>query len=160
LLSSQIKALEAIIDQKTKEIEGGKSDLQTQLELNKQGFASDVEGERAKIAILEKERAAAIAKQRQAKKAQLLIDSIGQASSMITASSNIIAATAVIPPPFGQILAATAIGAIGAAFAAAKVKAFAAINSGGPTFRTGGGLDLETGKTTKGQLLKGPSHEQ
>jgi len=152
LFASQIEASQQAIDQHDKEIEKRKENLETQLQLNKQGFASDVEGERERIRVIERERAQAVARQRQIQRAQMIADTITQASSLITASANIFKVTSPILPPLGQILAIGAITAMVAAFASAKAKAFSA-TSGGPSFRTGGGFDLE------GKQLKGASHE-
>jgi hypothetical protein len=151
--ANQIAQSEAFIAQKDKEIQSAEANLDRQIELQKLGLASDIKGEEQRIASLKKQREQALADQRKAQRAQILLDSATQASSLITAGSKIMAATAAIPPPLGQILGGVAIGAMIAAFVASKAKALQAVNTSAPSFRGGGGLDLS------GKKLMGPSHE-
>lgn len=112
-------------------------------ELAKEGLANDLATEKARLAELKKQRDAAAKEEAKARRAQILLDSVTQISSLVTASANIFKAVSSIGP-FGVPLAIGLIAAMFAFFAAAKAKALSAASA--PKLRKGG-------------RLEGPSHE-
>jgi hypothetical protein len=156
VLNAEIEANQQRIDSLNSYIDEKRAALDQKIELNKLGFASNVEGKQKEIAELEKQRAKALADQRKAQKAQILLDSGLQAANLVTAGSNLFKTFSAIPV-VGVPLAIAAIAAMTGAFIASKAKELQAV---GPSFRKGGSFDLSTSKEMKGQLLQGPSHEQ
>lgn len=116
---SQAEQHTQLIEQRLDEAE---SALDKELELQKDGYANNVDAKRVEIAQLKQERQKALEDEKKIKNAQLLLDSATQASSMITATANIIESFSSIPI-VGQILAVIAIAAMWGTFAASKIKA-------------------------------------
>lgn len=96
--------------------------LDAEIEARQQGYASREETARKELALAKSNQAAAIEEQKKAQRAQMLIDSAMQASSLVTASANIWKALAGITP-IGPALAIAAIGTMWGSFAAAKIRA-------------------------------------
>jgi len=124
-------------------------DLANQLQLNQQGFASDISLTQRKIQEEKKARAIALEDQRRATMAQLVLDTALQAGNLITASSQIFSSFAGLPFGIGIPIAATVIAAMIGSFIAAKVQSFKAVklNKGGqlPTTFEGGRSDEGSG---------------
>lgn len=96
--------------------------LDAEIEARQQGYASREETARKELALAKSNQAAAIEEQKKAQRAQMLIDSAMQASSLVTASANIWKALSGITP-IGPALAIAAIGTMWGSFAAAKIRA-------------------------------------
>lgn len=129
------------------EVEERKADLATEIDLNKQGFASDVETKRAALEESKKQRAEALKEQQRAIKLQQAMDAVSQVSSLITAGTTIFNATAAlnIVPGLGIAIAVGLIGAMMAAIGSLKGKANATTKAekgwdyvGGKRHREGG----------------------
>lgn len=135
---ADIQASQAKIQAKTTEIDELQRELDREYQYNSEGSASNIANKKAEIEALKQQRREAIEEQKRAQKAQLLLDTALQASSLITAVSETYAGFAAIPivgPALGIAAGALLIGS----FIAAKSSAFAAINSqGGGQFFTGG----------------------
>jgi hypothetical protein len=108
-----------LLDTQISELE---SELETEAELYKAGYASNVEGKKKELEEIKKQRELALAEESEALKKQRNLDSIQQASSLLTASANIIKGWSTIPL-VGQVLAIAAIAAMFTAFASARVQA-------------------------------------
>lgn len=134
----------------TNEIEEKGRQLDREIELNKQGFASNVETKREEYEELKQQREKALKDQQQAQRAQILLDGALQASNLITAGAEIFKVTAPlnVVPGVGTAVAIGLISLMAGAFIAAKAKAYQATSV--PTYAKGG----------EGKLIKGPSHSQ
>ena len=118
--------------------------LNNEIAIAEKGYASDIDLERKRIESLEKQREEALKKEEEAIKQKQKLDSIQQATSLITASANILASYSSMPI-VGQILAIAAIATMFTAFAKAKVDAAKAakLAKGGSGTKTG----MVTGKS-------------
>lgn len=158
-IDKQIEAKQRLIDTLQEGIDKQKEAVDKEKELAERGYANNLGIEQKRLADLQKSKDAELAQEKKLaqqraglKKAQLIADTVAQTSNLITASTEIFAATAAIPPPAGQILAIAAISAMFAGFVAAKAQAFKAINQEAKSFEKGGSLSLQ-------KALKGaPSH--
>lgn len=120
-------------------VQAAQNELQTQLQLDAQGYASRVETAQAELEIAkQKEEEAARLRQR-AQRQQLIAQSVEQASNLITAVSKLFATL-----PFFLALPASA--TLFGTFAAAKIKAFQATK----LFREGGYELLDGGSHASG----------
>lgn len=141
LLEAEINAQDRLLDALNERIDEQESALDRELELKKAGFANNFDAEKANLEALQLEREAAEAKraelEEKARKRQAALDTAQQASSLITATANIFKGFSSIPL-IGQILAAAAVAAMFASFAAAKVNARKAAKQ---EFGGGGALD-------------------
>lgn len=115
-----------LVEQRLDEAE---NQLDKELELQKGGYANNVDAKRREIAQLKLERAKALEQEKKAKQAQFLLDSAEQLSSLITAGANIWKTSTVLGPIVGPIIAIATIATMFGSFAAAKLKASEAINS-------------------------------
>lgn len=139
IFDSQIEQEQArtaqIISELDKRISAEESALSKQEELQKKGHANNVASDKKLLEDLQKQRADAVEKSRRLAKEKEAIDTISQATSLITASAEIYASYAGIPV-VGIPLAIALIGTMLGAFIAGKVKAFEAAGSG--SFAEGG----------------------
>jgi len=108
-----------LLDTQISELE---SELENETELYKAGYASNVEGKKAELAEIKKQREIALKAEEEALKKQRNLDAIEQASSLLTASANIIKGFSAMPV-VGQVLAIAAIAAMFTAFASARIQA-------------------------------------
>ncbi len=97
-------------------------EIEAEIELNKQGYASNIQQKQQEQEALKKERQKALEDQEKAKKEQLMIESVMQLSSLITSSANIFKVFSAIPY-IGIPLAIAMIGTMIGAFIASKAKA-------------------------------------
>lgn len=95
------------------------SELETEAELYAAGYASNVEAKKKELKDVKKQREVALKAEEEALKKQRNLDSIQQASSLLTASANMFKGWSTIPF-VGQVLAIAAIGAMLVAFAATR----------------------------------------
>lgn len=144
----QIDKKQELIDADNKAVSELESQLDKEKNLRDEGLANNVDGIQKELdekkAAREqdiKDQQALQEKQNQARRAQLIIDSISQASNLITAATEIFAALAGIPF-VGVPLAITTIGLMTGAFITAKIKAFQAVGDG-QKFAAGGYIDGE-----------------
>lgn len=96
--------------------------LESEIELNKAGYAANVAAKQKEIDDLKAQRERALKDEEKALKAQRSMDSLQQTSSLLTASANIIKGWSTIPF-VGQILAIGAIAAMFAAYTNARIQA-------------------------------------
>lgn len=96
--------------------------LESEIELNKAGYAANVAAKQKEIDDLKAQRERALKDEEKALKAQRSMDSLQQTSSLLTASANIIKGWSTIPF-VGQILAIGAIAAMFAAYTSARIQA-------------------------------------
>jgi len=122
LVDSWVESTDLVVDQLNRQVDETQSALDTEIELMKAGYASNVTLKKQELADLKKARKDALKEQEKAQKAQNAIDTLQQISSLVTASAQIIEGFSTIPV-VGVALGILAVGAMIAAFAAAKVKA-------------------------------------
>lgn len=137
-------AADAAVAAADKQVEAAQKVLDAEIEARNQGYANSVETAQKELALAQKNREAALREQQKAQRAQMLMDSSTQASSLITATANIwkaFSGAGVI----GVAAAIAAIAAMWGSFTAAKVKALQVTKS------------EQYGKGTV-ELLEGGSH--
>ncbi len=122
LIDSWKDAADAARSTADAQVEAAQRMLDAEIEARQQGYASREETARKELALAKSNQAAAIEEQKKAQRAQMLIDSAMQASSLVTASANIWKALSGITP-IGPALAIAAIGTMWGSFAAAKIRA-------------------------------------
>jgi TP901 family phage tail tape measure protein len=89
LANAWASTTDKIVSEIERQLTTAQNALQTELKLAEQGYANNVSLKQKEIADLEKMRAKAIREQEQAAKTQLHIDSLTQASNLITAATQI-----------------------------------------------------------------------
>lgn len=119
--------------------------VKAEQEIAKEGLANNVALEKERLAELKKQREAAAKEEAKARRAQILLDSVQQLSSLITASANIFKSLSSLPFGLGVPIAIGIIGAMFGAFVAAKSRALKA---------------AEAPKLRKGMKLQGRTHEE
>jgi hypothetical protein len=121
--------------------------IDQEIEINKQGYASNIANKKKEMEELEAERAKALAKEEEAMEKQRKLDTLMQVSSLITSSAQIFQSLSGLGP-IGVAIAIVTIGAMLAAFAKTKADAKKA------TKLAKGGSGTKTGMVT------GASHAQ
>ena len=122
LISSWEQAGDAAVAAAEKQVESAQKVLDAEREAHAQGYANNVRRAEQELALAKKTQAKAQKQKEDAQKAQLAIDSITQASSLVTASAEIWQSLGGIPV-VGPALAAAAITLMFGTFLAAKIKA-------------------------------------
>ena len=117
------QAAEAAINAANAQVEAAQKALDAEIEARNAGYANSVETAQKELALAQKNRQQAEKEQRQAQRAQLALDSVQQASSLITATANIWKAFSGAGA-VGLALAALATATMWGSFAAAKIKAY------------------------------------
>lgn len=127
------------------EINSLKNKLNNENELNKQGRANnkslidqqilDLQAKQAQEKLIQSK---AFEEKKRLQKQQLLLDSVTQASNLITSATNIFLQATATAGPAGVPVAIAAIAAMGIAFAASKLAAYKAINESPQGFEKGG----------------------
>ena len=115
-LNAWVQAADAKAQLAEKEVERAQNVLQAEMEARNAGYASDVETARKELELAKKNQEQALKEREKAQKAQLLMDSISQASNLISAS-------ALIWSQFGFPWAIPALAVMWGSFAASKIKA-------------------------------------
>ncbi len=123
LVDSWNQAADAAVNAANAQVDAAQKTLDAEIEARNAGYANEVETAQKELALARKNQEQALKEKEKAQKAQLAIDSITQASSLITASANIWSALGGIQY-VGPALAVAAIATMWATFAAAKVKAY------------------------------------
>ena len=117
------QAAEAALNAANAQVEAAQKTLEAEIEARNAGYANSVETAQKELALAQKNRQQAEKEQRQAQRAQLALDSVQQASSLITATANIWKAFSGAGA-VGLALAALATATMWGSFAAAKIKAY------------------------------------
>lgn len=123
LIDAWNQAAEAAVTAADKQVDAAQKTLDAEIEARNAGYANEVTTAQKELALAKKNQEQAIKEKQKAQKAQLAIDTITQASSLVTASANIWASLSGIPY-VGPALAAAALVTMWATFAAAKIKAY------------------------------------
>jgi hypothetical protein len=137
----QLAAANELLQQREADVDSKREDLNTEIELNKAGFASNVETKRAELEESKRLRQQALEDQRKAAKAQAAVETVQQTIGLITSSVDIIKGFSKIPI-IGLPLGIAAVTAMFGAFVSAKAKA------------------AKVAKFEKGGLLGGRRHSQ
>ena len=122
IIDSWNQAADAAVNAANKQVEAAQKALDAEIEARNNGYANEVATAQKELALAKKNQDEALKEKQKAQQAQLRIDSITQASSLITASASIWSALGGIPI-VGPALAIAAIAAMWGSFAMAKVKA-------------------------------------
>ena len=122
LVESWNAAAEAAANAANAQVEAAQKTLDAEIEARNAGYANEVTTAQKELELAKKNQEKALKEKQKAQKAQLAIDTITQASSLVTASANIWSALSGIPY-VGPALAAAALVTMWASFAAAKIKA-------------------------------------
>ena len=122
LVDSWNAAADAAVNASNKQVEAAQKTLDAEIEARNAGYANSVETAQKELALARKNQESALKEKQKAQKAQAAIDSVTQASSLVTASANIWSALSGIPV-VGPALAVAALATMWTTFAAAKVRA-------------------------------------
>lgn len=123
IVDSWNEAADAAVNAADKQVEAAQKTLDAELAAREKGYANDVATAQKELNLAKKNQADALKEKEKAQKAQLALDSVQQASSLVTASANLWASLSPITP-IGPALAIAAIAAMWTSFAAAKIKAW------------------------------------
>lgn len=151
-LQAQIEAAQIAVDLANKEVDSKQTALEAEIEARNNGYASNVALANKELDMARRNQDKALKEQEKARKAQLLLDTIMQTSSLVTASAKI----------WGQLgfpWAIPALGIMWGSFAFAKIKAAQVTKQqygeGGLEFLQGGshasGNDIPLGMTSDGK---------
>lgn len=163
-LQARIQAAEQNVQIAAQDVANAQNVLNAEIEARNNGYANNAEMARKDLALAKKNQDRALAERAKAQKAQLLMDAIVQASSLVTASAKI---WAQLPFPW----AIPALAVMWGSFAFSKVKASQLTsNSGSKTYGDGGieflsggshqsGNDINIGKTADGKQRKAEGGE-
>jgi len=127
LAQARLQAANAAVQASDREVQAAQAALQAEISAAEQGQAANIEARQEELAAAEQQQQEALKQRERAQKAQLAIDTVTQASSLITAASKILKDV-----PFPLNIAA--VGTMFGSFALAKIKAFQAAK----IFRDGG----------------------
>lgn len=123
LVDSWAQAAEAAVQAADKQVDAAQKVLDAEIEARNAGYANSVETAQKELALAQSNREKALREQERAQRAQMHIDSLTQASSLITASANIWKAFSG-GGLLGMAAAVAAIATMWGSFAAAKVRAY------------------------------------
>jgi hypothetical protein len=122
ILAGEVELANQRVSASKDAVEEKQNDLNTEIELNKLGFASNVETKREELKEAKKIRAEALADQKKAQRAQQILETVSQTIGLITASVDVLKGFAQIPI-IGLPLGIAAVGLMFGSFIAAKSKA-------------------------------------
>lgn len=122
IVDSWNAAADAALNAANAQVDAAQKTLDAEIEARNAGYANEVTTAQKELELSKKNQEQAIKEKQKAQKAQLAIDTITQASSLITASANIWSSLSGIPY-VGPALAAAALVTMWGSFAFAKVKA-------------------------------------
>lgn len=169
IVQAEIDAAQASVDAASKRVDAARSVYEAEIEARANGYASSVATAKKELQLEKKNQAEKQKLLEEAKKRQESINSVIQASSLITASANLWSSFSSIPV-VGPALAIAAIAAMWTSFAAAKIKASQVAQAsqeygeGGLEFLDGGShasgndIDLHT-KNSKGKNMRAEGGE-
>lgn len=121
-IDAWIKEADAAINAANARVDAAQRALDAEIEARNNGYANNVVQAQKELELEKQQQQKAIEEKQKAQKAQLAIDTITQASSLITASANIWSSLSGIPV-VGVGLAVAALATMWASFLAAKAKA-------------------------------------
>lgn len=147
VIESWLSAADAAVQSADKQVEAAQKALDAEIEARDNGYANSVITAQKELDLARKTQEKALRDKAKAQRAQQLLDTANQASSLITATANIWAAFSEMGP-YGYALALAAIAGMWISFGAAKIKAWQVASSGGTE---------EYGEGTV-ELLEGGSH--
>lgn len=158
LLAARVEAAEAALEKVREEGAAIQARYDQEIEARNNGYANRVLDAQRELELNRKKEQQALKDKEKAQKAQEALDTVMQASNLITASTGIWKSLAPLGP-FGVGLAIAAIATMFATFAATKIKAKAAskekFGDGGLEFLEGGshasGNDIPIGTTRSGK---------
>lgn len=148
LVDAWADAADAAVEAADKQVEAAQKVLDAEIEARNNGYANSAATAQKELALAKKNQDAAIKEKQKAQKAQLDIDAITQASSLITATAQLWSALGGVPV-IGPALAIAAITTMWGTFAAAKIKA-AQVTSQSEQYGEGGLEFLEGGSHASG----------
>lgn len=122
LVDSWNSAAEAAKQAADAQVEAAQKTLDAEIEARNAGYANSVETAQKELALAKKNQQEAEKERQRAVRAQLVADSLTQASSLTTASANIWSSLSGIPV-VGPALAVAALATMWASFAVAKIRA-------------------------------------
>lgn len=122
IVDSWNAAADAALNAANAQVDAAQKTLDAEIEARNAGYANEVVTAQKELELSKQNQEQAIKEKQKAQKAQLAIDTITQASSLITASANIWSSLSGIPY-VGPALAAAALVTMWGSFALAKVKA-------------------------------------
>jgi len=122
IVDSWNAAADAALNAANAQVDAAQKTLDAEIEARNAGYANEVATAQKELELAKKNQDAATKEKQKAQKAQLAIDTITQASSLITASANIWSSLSGVPV-VGPALAAAALVTMWGSFALAKVKA-------------------------------------
>ena len=122
IVDSWNAAADAALNAANAQVEAAQKTLDAEIEARNAGYANEVTTAQKELELAKTNQEQAIQEKQKAQKAQLAIDTITQASSLITATANIWSALSGIKV-IGPALAIAAITTMWGSFAAAKIKA-------------------------------------
>ena len=148
LVDAWNEAAQAAVDAADKQVEAAQAVLDAEIEARNNGYANEVVTAQKELELARKNQDAAIKEKQKAQKAQLAIDAVTQASSLVTASAQIWSALSGVKV-IGPALAIAAIGAMWGSFIDAKIRA-SQIRSQSEQYGEGGLEFLEGGSHASG----------
>lgn len=122
LVDSWNAAADAALNAANAQVDAAQKTLDAEIEARNAGYANEVTTAQKELELAKKNQEQAIKEKQKAQKAQLAIDTVTQASSLITATANIWSALSGIKA-IGPALAVAAIATMWGSFIQAKVKA-------------------------------------
>ena len=122
LVDSWNQAADAAVNAANAQVDAAQRTLDAEIEARNAGYANEVSTAQKELELAKKNQEKALKEKEKAQKAQLALDSITQASSLVTASAQIWSALGGIPY-VGPALAVAAIATMWGTFIAAKIKA-------------------------------------
>lgn len=122
IMDAWMDAADAAVESADKQVEAAQKILDAEIEARNAGYANSVETAQKELELAKKNRENAQREQAKAQKSQLALDSVTQASSLVTATANIWKAFSGAGA-VGIALAALATATMWGAFTAAKIKA-------------------------------------
>lgn len=148
LVDAWNEAAQAAVDAANKQVDAAQKVLDAEIEARNNGYANKVVTAQKELELARKNQDAAIKEKQKAQKAQLAIDAVTQASSLVTASAQIWSALSGVKV-IGPALAIAAIGAMWGSFIDAKIRA-SQIRSQSEQYGEGGLEFLEGGSHASG----------
>jgi hypothetical protein len=158
VLDAKIEAIDAALAKQEEETSEAESKVDREIEARNNGYANNVIGAQRELELSKKKEADLLKEKNKAQKAQALIDTAMQISSLITATAELWKSNAGVPI-IGAGLATAATALMWGSFAASKIKAATAskqkYGDGGMEFLQGGshasGNDIPIGTTSSGK---------
>ena len=150
--AARLEEAQAAVQAADAKVQAAETALEREIELQQAGFASNVTARQQELDSAKAARAEAVAEQQKAARQQLALDSVQQASGIVSASVNLVKTWSAIPFGVGLIAAAAQVASIFALIANVRAKS-RAISA--QQFRKGG-----SGWLSDDGYVSGRSHEQ